>query len=381
MKTSTIKLIIFISTMLFSLSCKKPFEHDAISDSPTLLVVEGIINQGGQTSILLSRSLKLSNKSVVQMEKGAKVQVEGTNNTILALTESSAGVYTLPSTTFNSNLKYRLRIKTIGGKEYLSELMSVLTSPAIDSLNWRRERDGIGIYIDAQDKSNNTKYYQWDYTETWEQRSVEFSDYIYKDAKIQDRDPIEKAKIFTCWKNQSSTNILINSTAKLSYDVVDDFPLALIPNRSERLGIRYTMLVRQYAISREAFEYLTLMKRNSEQIGSIFDNQPSDIIGNIKCISNPNERVIGFITISQIVQRRIFINNNQVPNWNFSLTCNPLVIRNHKDSLQAAFLTGSNLITTYNVSTSGAIESYNANTALCLDCRTRGGSNVKPSFW
>jgi hypothetical protein len=380
MKTRTIKLIIFISTLLFSLSCKKPFEHDVISDSPALLVVEGIINQGGQTSILLSRSLKLSDKSVVQMEKGAKVQVEGTNNSILALTESSAGVYTLPSTTFNLNLQYRLRIKTIGGKEYLSELMSVLTSPAIDSLNWRRERDGVGIYIDAQDNSNNTKYYQWDYIETWEQRSVEFSDYIYKDGKVQDRDPIEKAKIFTCWKNESSTNILINSTAKLSSDVVDNFPIALIPNRSEKLGVRYSMLVRQYAISREAFEYLTLMKRNSEQIGSIFDNQPSDIIGNIKCISNPNERVIGFITISQIVQRRIFINNNQVPNWNFSLTCNPLVIRNHKDSLEAAFLTGSNLITTYNSGFIG-IESYNANTALCLDCRTRGGNNVKPSFW
>jgi hypothetical protein len=380
MKTRTIKLIIFISTLLFSLSCKKPFENDVISDSPALLVVEGIINQGGQTSILLSRSLKLSDKSVVQMEKGAKVQVEGTNNTILALTESSAGIYTLPNTTFNSNLQYRLRIKTIGGKEYLSELMSVLTSPAIDSLNWRRERDGVDIYIDAQDNSNNTKYYQWDYIETWEQRSVEFSDYIYKDGKVQDRDPIEKAKIFTCWKNESSTNILINSTAKLSSDVVDNFPLALIPNRSEKLGVRYSMLVRQYAISREAFEYLTLMKRNSEQIGSIFDNQPSDIIGNIKCISNPNERVIGFITISQIVQRRIFINNNQVPNWNFSLTCSPMVIRNQKDSLEAAFLTGSNLITTYNSGFIG-IESYNANTALCLDCRTRGGNNVKPSFW
>jgi hypothetical protein len=381
MKIRTIKIIIFISTLLFSLSCKKPFEHDAISDSPALLVVEGTINQGGQTSILLSRSLKLSDKSVVQMEKGAKVQVEGTNNTILALTESAAGVYTLPSTTFNSNLQYRLRIKTIGGKEYLSELMSVLATPSIDSLNWRRERDGVGIYVDAHDKNNNTKYYQWDYTETWEQRSVEFSDYIYKNAKIQDRDPVEKVKIFTCWKEEPSKNILISSTTKLSSDFVDDFQLALIPNRSERLGVRYSVLVRQYAISRAAFEYLTLMKRNSEQMGSIFDNQPSDIIGNIKCINNPNERVIGFITISQIIQKRIFINNNQVPNWNFSLICNPLVIRNHKDSLQAAFLTGSNLITTYNVSLSGAIESYNANSALCLDCRTRGGSIVKPLFW
>jgi hypothetical protein len=83
MKTRIFKLILCISALLFSLSCKKPFEHDAISDSATLLVVEGVINQGGQTNIVLSRTLKLSDKSVVQMEKGAKVQVEGSNNSIL----------------------------------------------------------------------------------------------------------------------------------------------------------------------------------------------------------------------------------------------------------------------------------------------------------
>ncbi|MDP2414486.1 DUF4249 domain-containing protein [Daejeonella sp.] len=381
MKTRTLKLILCISVLLFSLSCKKPFEHDAISDSATLLVIEGTINQGGLTNIMLSRTLKLSDKSVVQMEKGAKVQVEGLNNSILALTESAAGVYTLPATTFNATLQYRLRIKTIAGKEYLSDLMSVRTTPAIDSLNWRRERDGVGLYIDAHDSNNNTKYYQWDYLETWEQHSVEFSDYVYKDARVQSRDPLESLKIFTCWKNEASTNILISSTAKLSSDVVDDFQLALIPNRSERLGIRYSILVKQYAIGKEAFDYLTLMKRNSEQQGSLFDNQPSDIVGNIKCISNPDERVIGFINISQIVEKRIFISNNQVPAWNFDLTCSAIVVRNHKDSLYAAFVTGQNLITTYNVSAAGTIESYNGNTAICLDCRTRGGSNVKPSFW
>lgn len=381
MKTRTFKLMLFITVLMLSLSCKKPFEHDAISDSPTLLVVEGTINQGGQTNIFLSRTLKLSDKSNVQKEKGAKVQVEGTNNSILPLTETSTGVYTLPATTFNPNLQYRLRIKTIAGKEYLSELMSVRTTPAIDSLNWRRERDGVGLYIDAHDNDNKTKYYQWDYLETWEQHSVEYSDFIYKDAKVQSRDPLDSYKIFTCWKNEVSTNILINSTAKLSADVVDDFQLALIPNRSERLGIRYSILVKQYAIGKEAYDYLTLMKRNSEQQGSLFDNQPSDIVGNIKCVSNPAERVIGFINISQIIEKRIFINNNQVPEWNFDLTCGAIVVKNHKDSLYAAFVTGMNLITTSNLSVSGGIESYNGNTSLCLDCRTRGGSNVKPSFW
>ncbi len=381
MKTRTLKLILCISVLLFSLSCKKPFEHDAISDSATLLVVEGTINQGGQTSIMLSRTLKIADKSVLQMEKGAKVQVEGSNNSILALTESAAGIYTLPNTTFNATLQYRLRIKTIAGKEYLSDLMSVRTTPAIDSLNWRREREGVGLYIDAHDSNNNTKYYQWDYLETWEQRSVGYSDYVYKDSRVQNRDYIESLKIFTCWKNEASTNILISSTTKLSSDVVDDFQLALIPNRSEKLGVRYSILVKQYAIGKEAYDYLTLMKRNSEQLGSLFDNQPTDIIGNIKCISNPDERVIGFLNISQIIEKRIFINNSQLPSWNFILGCEPIVVKNHTDSLRNAFSSGANLIVTSNIGLDGRIQSYDGNSSLCLDCRTRGGSNVKPIFW
>jgi hypothetical protein len=383
MKTRTFKLALFISALLFSFACKKPFEHDAISDSATLLVVEGTINQGGQTSIMLSRTLKLADKSVLQMEKGAKVQVEGSNNSILALTESAAGVYTLPNTTFNATLQYRLRIKTIAGKEYLSDLMSVRTTPAIDSLNWRRERDGVGLYVDAHDSNNNTKYYQWDYVETWEQRSVGYSDYVYYtvNSSIGTRDYAEILKMLTCWKNEASTNILISSTTKLSSDVVDDFQLALIPNRSEKLGVRYSILVKQYAIGKEAYDYLTLMKRNSEQLGSIFDNQPTDIIGNIKCISNPDERVIGFLNISQIIEKRIFINNSQLPSWNFILGCEPIVVKNHTDSLRNAFSSGANLIVTSNIGLDGRIQSYDANSSLCLDCRTRGGSNVKPIFW
>lgn len=382
METRTLKLILSITVLLFSLSCKKPFEHDAISDSATLLVVEGVINQGGQTNIMISRSLKLSDKSVVQMEKGAKVQVEGSNSSVLPLTESSAGVYTLPATTFNTNLQYRLRIKTIAGKEYLSDPMSVRTTPAIDSLNWRREQNGVGLYIDAHDSNNNTKYYQWDYVETWEQRSVGYSEYIYKDGLPPfSRNYPDILRIFTCWKSEASTNILISSTAKLSSDVVDDFPLALIPNRSEKLGVRYSIIVRQYAIGKEAFDYLTLMKRNSEQLGSLFDNQPSELVGNIKCISNPNERVIGFINISQIVEKRIFINNSQVPSWNFILECEPIVIKNHVDSLRNAFSSGANLIINYNLGLDGRIQSYNGNSSKCLDCQTRGGNTVKPSFW
>ena len=379
MKRNYITTVI-LSILFFSLACKKPFIHDGITESPSLLVVEGVINTAGQTTIYLSRTLKLADKLKASSEIKAKVQVEGQNNTIFPLTETAAGTYSAPQMNLNPNQQYRLRIKTASGKEYLSDLMTVRTTPAIDSVNWEKTTEGVKIYVNAHDSKNNTKYYQWDYQETWEIRSSAYSENIYKNGVMVARDQNEMLALFTCYVTEKSTGLLIASTAKLSSDVVHRFPLVTIQNRAEKLDVRYSILTKQYAIGQEAFEYLSIMKRNSEQQGSIFDIQPSEINGNIKCISNPNEMVIGFMTISGIMEKRIFINYTQVPGWNFNMNCGTLTVPNRKDSLDAYFKDGKNLVTISNLGASGKIETYNGSTANCLDCRLKG-SSIKPAFW
>ena len=379
MKRNYISTVI-LSILFFSLACKKPFIHDGITESPSLLVVEGVINTAGQTTIYLSRTLKLADKLKASSEIKAKVQVEGQNNTVFPLTETAAGTYSAPQMNLNPNQQYRLRIKTTSGKEYLSDLMTVRTTPAIDSVNWEKTTEGVKIYVNAHDSKNNTKYYQWDYQETWEIRSSAYSENIYKNGVMVARDQNEMLALFTCYVTEKSTGLLIASTAKLSSDVVHRFPLVTIQNRAEKLDVRYSILTKQYAIGQEAFEYLSIMKRNSEQQGSIFDIQPSEINGNIKCISNPNEMVIGFMTISGIMEKRIFINYTQVPGWNFNMNCGTLTVPNRKDSLDAYFKDGKNLVTISNLGASGKIETYNGSTANCLDCRLKG-SSIKPVFW
>jgi hypothetical protein len=371
---------VFIFVLFFSMACKKPFIHDGITESPSLLVVEGVINTAGQTTIYLSRTLKLADKLKASSEIKAKVQVEGQNNTIFPLTENIAGTYSAAQMNLNPAQQYRLRIKTAAGKEYLTDLMTVRATPAIDSVNWERATDGVKIYVNAHDSKNNTKYYQWDYQETWEIRSSAYTENIYKDGKMQGRDQNEMLSMFTCYVNNRSTGLLIASTAKLSSDVVHRFPLVTIQNRAEKLDVRYSILTKQYAIGQEAFEYLSIMKKNSEQQGSFFDIQPSEINGNINCISDPNELVIGFMTISGIVEKRIFINYTQVPGWNFNMNCGTLTVPNRKDSLDAYFKDGKNLVTISNLGASGGIESYSGSTVNCLDCRLKG-STIKPVFW
>ncbi|HEX8377054.1 MAG TPA: DUF4249 family protein [Pedobacter sp.] len=67
------------------------------------------------------------------------------------------------------------------------------------------------------------------------------------------------------------------------------------------------MKVKQYGITKEGFNFLAKMKENTEQVGGIFDPQPTELKGNIFCMTNPCEKVIGFMHAGRISEKRIFI--------------------------------------------------------------------------
>jgi hypothetical protein len=50
----------------------------------------------------------------------------------------------------------------------LSEFAEVRITPQLDSVSWKQENNGVRIYASTHDPNNNTRYYKWDYEETWE---------------------------------------------------------------------------------------------------------------------------------------------------------------------------------------------------------------------
>ena len=85
------------------------------------------------------------------------------------------GIYTSPNLNLVLNQEYRLRITTSNGKEYLSDYVIAKKTPLIDSLGFRQEDKGVQVYVNAHDDSNNTRYYRWDFDETWEIKSYYYS--------------------------------------------------------------------------------------------------------------------------------------------------------------------------------------------------------------
>jgi len=386
------KYFIYILILLFAFSCKEKYESPVDSPVTGYLVVEGIVNNGsGNTTIRLTRTTKLGDRTII-FEKGAVVKVEGENNISFSLIEQTAGNYSINNLNLPANQKYRLRIKTTGGKEFLSDFAEVKKNPPIDSISWQRNNEGLQLFIHTHDDQNNTRYYQWDYVETWEFHSSYYKTLKYKYTPSTDpRDKNPKveavywdsishssdASIRTCWQSNSSTNLILGSTAKLEKDVVY-LPLTEIPTASWKLSVLYSIFVKQYSLTKEGYEYLEKMRKNTEITGSVFDAQPSQLKGNIHDLANPNDPVIGFFSICNVEQKRLWIANSEVPNWRYFPPCEELSIPNNSDSIRGTL----NMLPTTPefLSNSGSILRLIVATPECVDCTLRG-TNVKPTFW
>src|SRR5690606_41864672 len=83
--------------------------------------------------------------------------------------------------------------------------------------------------------------------------------------------------------------------------------------RRSYISVIYSFLTRRSSdlLSELAYNFMVMMKKNSEQLGSVFDPQPSQLAGNMSCITDPEEMVIGFIEVAEEKAKRIFIKRDR----------------------------------------------------------------------
>lgn len=345
------------------------------------LVVEGYINTGpGTTTIKLSRTGPVNSQQEPPMENGAIVTVEDENATQYVLNEGGNGIYSA-DLDLPTKGAYRIHIYTTDGKQYLSDLQASVFTPPIDSLTWKYSKEGVDILLSTHDPSNATRYYQFDYEETWEIHAFYSSQFKYQGKRLVQRTTEESQAMYLCWKSSTPPDLMLHSTARQASDITTEFPLVFIPMSTERLAIMYSILVKQHALSKTTYQYLQLMKKNTGPLGSFSDPQPSELNGNIRCTTT-DELVVGYVGVSTTSQTRIFIYQYQLPDWNYSLFCEQFFTLNHPDTLAKYLTSGVEIPTTpAEFGPNGEIVQVFRARELCVDCRNIGGHNVRPEFW
>ncbi len=390
----SISLIAFGSLFLLFNRCVEPFmpvldDNDAVN----LLVVEGLItNETGAFGVSLSTTVPVYNNDPNVIDEyqpvtGAVVQIIDDRGNTYLLVENRAGWYE----TENKDLKgipgytYTLLINTIVGNQYESLPVLMKEVPDIDTVHFEElshtyfdqetpyDENRLNILVDTRAAGDEIAYFKWDFEETWE---FEMPGYVlvghgtgpYAPPPSMESIDIEFEKKH-CWVSESSSSILIKSTIDCPSNEIKNFVLQSIGPPDDRLNLKYSILVKQYVINRDLYNFFDLIRESNKETGGIYEKAPAQIIGNIRCCDGPKQ-ALGYFMASAVKTKRIFISpdEHEVVNGTAYGNCGWTT---DKPRYQPVYLYG-----TYGNEETQVWSSNN----YCTDCRIRG-TNIQPDFW
>jgi hypothetical protein len=372
-------LLLVSCIALVAISCVEPYSPPESSGEIDILVVDGFLDvNSGTVNVKLSKAVKLSGDEMPPPVFNAVIQLEDSENNVEFLQATTTpGLYSSGALTLDNSKQYRIRIKS-GEKEYLSDFITPKSSPPIDSVSWVPSVDGVTINVNTHDDTEQSRYYIWTFQETYEYRSPFSSPFKVIEGEVFVRQPEEQTSI--CWRTINSTKILIGTSLRLSHDIIQNKAIQFIPKGDIKTSVQYSILVKQAVLSRQAYDFWENLQKSTEQLGGLFDPQPGQVVGNIHRSDGSNEPVLGYFDGGQVVEKRIFINYYDLPDYLHKPQFYPECTL---DTLQIEDLPGFSpgLDLVGQIYDGPSLTGYTYASISCTDCRTKMGSTSKPSFW
>jgi len=212
-------------------------------------------------------------------------------------------------------------VTTASGKQYASVPTKLTSSVNEFSISATKEtnEDGIeGVLITANsfDPNGNSKYYRFDYEETFKIVAPYWSPLdAFGVSPIPTRTYPTLHEVYTlprteeeetCYKLIESSEILQTDTNRLIEDRVIDFPVKFLPKDEFKITHRYSILVRQYVQTLEGSSFFKTLNKFSGSESLFSQKQQGFIVGNIYAVDDPDEKAIGYFEVSSAKTQRLF---------------------------------------------------------------------------
>jgi hypothetical protein len=396
-KTAIHRILCLLLLCFAAISCTEQYAFQTTTFEQALVIEATITNELKPQQIKISRTYKLEENGPT-FETGADVYVTDNAGNQYDF-EENGGVYTsVNAFQAISGNSYTLHITTSDGKSYSSsaEILTTVNNmqdvtATVQTVNGIR---GVSINAKSFDPANSSKYYRYEYEETYKIIAPRWS--MYEAHTIpaepgQDHANIEVVlrgpeETKTCYATEISNDIIQTTTSDLSEDRVD-FAVRFISDQNPIISHRYSILVRQYIQSLAAFTFYKTLKELSGSESILSQNQPGFFSGNMHSEENPDEKVVGFFEVASVSSKRIFFNyadlfpGEQLPPYFANCDIHDFkfcFIAADFECKGAALLSviGTNSLLYFDM----IGEYYYMVEPPCGDCTTIG-SNVIPPFW
>lgn len=355
----------------------------------TLVINAHITNKPGLQMIEISRSVTLIHPSADPVSGGFAEVIREDGN-FREFEEDRPGFYGcfFDEDFLQTGMSYHLHVITPDGNEYETDIEKLRPVPEIDSIyylvennSYASENDsisGIRFYIDFTYNDEEYEYIRWDLTETYEFHNPDMLGYIL-DVDFKMKELPDTANYKVCYFTNELTSIHSMSMSYLDYGIYIKKPFTFVPNIQieQKLHHKYSLLVRQYSLGEAAFHYWNELKKTSQEQGFLFDRQPALLKSNIHNINDESEVVLGFFSMSSVVERRAFaVKPEGLDLRDYEWYCFPV------DKGPVGPLTIEDLPMYYARASQGGVSAFAEVNHHCVDCREyKHSSHIKPDFW
>jgi len=307
------KSVLTLFALVYLSACRELYEPEVNQLDQRVLVVEGYLDSEGLKSELrISKTSDLGVDSSPSPELGALVELISSSGITYPLVEEGDGLYVFQKDILEENT-YQLSIRLSNGEQVLSDPIQPILTPPILEAGFVKDESGIEVFVNTQGDENADDFL-WTYEETWIFLPRVRVTFIYKPGEgVVNRNDDERIDL--CYKTERNAGVLLETSSRFEDQVVFRQTIKEFEEGDPRMQKRYSILVSQKAIPQEAVEFWETLKRNSEDIGTVFSPLPSLIGGNLHFVENQNRPVVGQVGIGVVQQSRIFIDREEILPW------------------------------------------------------------------
>ena len=312
MKDYKLHIIIFLILPLFILSgCTEAYPLITNRYEEAIVVQATITNELKNQEIKITKTARFEDENYLP-ENGAEVYITDNSGNRYDFEDQSDRYVSKLEFQALPDVKYQLHVNTKDDRSFESSIETL--SPINPMQNVKAEVEtkdnvrGVAIRVNSFDSSNQSKYYRYEYEETYKivtPKWVTLEAYIDEKGALAFRPNSTDTKV--CFGNKKSPELLLTNTSDSNEDRVN-FLIRFISDQDYIITTRYSILVRQYVESLAAYTYYNTLKKMSSSESILSPNQPGFLVGNLKSIKNPNSKIVGYFDVASVSTERIYFN-------------------------------------------------------------------------
>jgi Domain of unknown function (DUF4249) len=310
--------------------CVEPYEK-SFGTTKKIIIIEGLLADD-----LLLRPITIKESladrvgsSNVNAIKGAKVSILINGKTSIELPEKEEGTYY-----FNENFKgevgstYQLKFSTPDGNQYASTIEKLEPNIPIQKVYHQldltaitdakgKASAGYKFYLDFKDPAGIANQYLWQWVMYEKQNVCQtcVGGYYYKTPLPNGAcvaDPILSRYNNTfdygcqtdCWELLKSSDLVVNNDALSDGNAIKGQFVGKIPVYQNSGAL---LEISQYAISKDAYNFIKLTQQQSVLTGSLADTPPAALVGNVTCLNDPTVNTSGFFIVAGKAKKQYWL--------------------------------------------------------------------------